>query len=155
MNFNKFTIKKSFAISAGAGSGKTYTLSRRFINIILGFDFFIEDKTQPHYYESRDIKKADLEQIVTITYTEAAALEMKERIFGLIHKILIFDEGLHVSSLGKTFQNYGLKIGDRLIQVNGVRIKNQNELRRYIENFKDYSSLLFERNNFQFFVNIK
>ncbi len=73
----------------------------------------------------------------------------------LEQKGIYFDEGLHVSSLGKTFQNYGLKIGDRLIQVNGVRIKNQNELRRYIENFKDYSSLLFERNKFQFFVNIK
>ena len=73
----------------------------------------------------------------------------------LEQKGIYFDESLHVSSLGKTFQNYGLKIGDRLIQVNGVRIKNQNELRRYIENFKDYSSLLFERNKFQFFVNIK
>ncbi len=29
---SKFTIQKSFAISAGAGSGKTYTLSRRYIN---------------------------------------------------------------------------------------------------------------------------
>ena len=35
---NKFTIKTSFAISAGAGSGKTYTLSRRYINAYLGFD---------------------------------------------------------------------------------------------------------------------
>ena len=36
---NKFTIQKSFAINAGAGSGKTYTLSRRYINAILGFYF--------------------------------------------------------------------------------------------------------------------
>lgn len=85
---NKFSIQKSFAISAGAGSGKTYTLSRRFINILLGFDFFIEEAGQEHYYDEREAKKADLRQIVTITYTEAAALEMKERIFGLIHKIL-------------------------------------------------------------------
>ena len=34
---NKFTIQKSFAINAGAGSGKTYTLSRRYINAILEF----------------------------------------------------------------------------------------------------------------------
>ena len=45
-NRNKFTIQENFAISAGAGSGKTYTLSRRYINAILGFDFFIEDETQ-------------------------------------------------------------------------------------------------------------
>jgi ATP-dependent helicase/nuclease subunit A len=42
MSLNKFTIQKSFAINAGAGSGKTYTLSRRYINAILGFDFFKE-----------------------------------------------------------------------------------------------------------------
>ena len=32
MNLNKFTIQKSFAISAGAGSGKIYILSRRVEN---------------------------------------------------------------------------------------------------------------------------
>lgn len=93
---NKFSIQTSFAISAGAGSGKTYTLSRRFINILLGFDFFIEKPEQEHFYNDRDAKKADLREIVTITYTEAAALEMKERIFGLIHKIL------HVDALDDT-----------------------------------------------------
>lgn len=73
----------------------------------------------------------------------------------LEQKGIYFDESLHVKRLNKKFQNYGLNIGDRLIQVNGVRVTNQNELRRYIENFKDYSSLLFERKMFQFFVNIK
>jgi ATP-dependent exoDNAse (exonuclease V) beta subunit len=45
MSLNKFTIQKSFAINAGAGSGKTYTLSRRYINALLGFDF-LEKITQ-------------------------------------------------------------------------------------------------------------
>lgn len=89
MNLNKFTIQKSFAISAGAGSGKTYTLSRRYINAILGFDFFREKGFDDIYYEN--LKPATTKQIVTITYTEAAALEMKERIFGLISKILMVD----------------------------------------------------------------
>ena len=91
MKKNKFSIQTSFAISAGAGSGKTYTLSRRFINILLGFDFFIENDSQEHFYEERESKCANLREIVTITYTEAAALEMKERIFGLIHKILYLE----------------------------------------------------------------
>lgn len=90
MKLNKFTIQKSFAISAGAGSGKTYTLSRRYINALLGFDYFREDyKTQEGYYE--DLKSAKVNQIVTITYTEAAALEMKGRIFELVHKIINFN----------------------------------------------------------------
>ncbi|WP_198306044.1 UvrD-helicase domain-containing protein [Arcobacter vandammei] len=86
---NKFTIQKSFAINAGAGSGKTYTLSRRYINAILGFDFFREKGFEDIYFEN--LKQATTKQIVTITYTEAAALEMKERIFGLISKILSVD----------------------------------------------------------------
>jgi ATP-dependent exoDNAse (exonuclease V) beta subunit len=89
MSLNKFTIQKSFAISAGAGSGKTYTLSRRYINAILGFDFFREKGFDDIYYEN--LEPATTKQIVTITYTEAAALEMKERIFGLISKILMVD----------------------------------------------------------------
>ena len=89
MNLNKFTIQKSFAINAGAGSGKTYTLSRRYINAILGFDFFREKGFEDTYFENKDSKSANTKQIVTITYTEAAALEMKERIFGLISKILM------------------------------------------------------------------
>ena len=83
---NKFTIQKSFAISAGAGSGKTYTLSRRYINAILGFDFFKELGFTDTYFEN--LKLATTKQIITITYTEAAALEMKERIFALVSKIL-------------------------------------------------------------------
>ncbi|MDF1884396.1 UvrD-helicase domain-containing protein [Sulfurimonas sp. SAG-AH-194-C21] len=87
MSLNKFTIQKSFAISAGAGSGKTYTLSRRYINALLGFDYFREDYTrQEHYFE--DLKSARVNQVVTITYTEAAALEMKGRIFELVSKII-------------------------------------------------------------------
>jgi ATP-dependent exoDNAse (exonuclease V) beta subunit len=84
---NKFTIQKSFAISAGAGSGKTYTLSRRYINALLGFDYFREDyNLQKSFIE--DLKPAKVSEIVTITYTEAAALEMKGRIFELVAKII-------------------------------------------------------------------
>jgi len=89
---NKFTIQTNFAISAGAGSGKTYTLSRRYINALLGFDYFREDyTTHRDHYEERGDKAAKVKQIVTITYTEAAALEMKGRIFELVSKIVEFD----------------------------------------------------------------
>ena len=92
MSLNKFTIQKSFAISAGAGSGKTYTLSRRYINALLGFDYFREDYKSHDSYIER-LKAATVNQIVTLTYTEAAALEMKGRIFELISKILDKSEG--------------------------------------------------------------
>jgi ATP-dependent exoDNAse (exonuclease V) beta subunit len=101
MSLNKFTIQKSFAISAGAGSGKTYTLSRRYVNALLGFDYFREcyklDDDKPkedrvcfevHKSYVEDLKPAKVNEIVTITYTEAAALEMKGRIFELVSKII-------------------------------------------------------------------
>ena len=91
MSLNKFTIQKSFAISAGAGSGKTYTLSRRYINALLGFDYFREDYNI-HTSHFNDLKPGRVSQIVTITYTEAAALEMKGRIFELVSKVIGFDK---------------------------------------------------------------
>jgi len=68
---------------------------------------------------------------------------------------LYFDQQLRLTKVSGFFKNYGLKNRDRLIQVNGVGVKNQKELRENIENFKNYSSLLFERDGFEFFVNIK
>jgi len=73
----------------------------------------------------------------------------------LEHKGIYFDESLRIVGLSEYFVNYGLLVGDKLLQVNGVEVQNQKELLAYIENFKEFSSLLFSRRNFQFFVNIK
>jgi len=70
-------------------------------------------------------------------------------------KGLYFDEKLHLTKIGGKFSTYGLKVGDRLIQVNKKPIKSQKELRSYIEKHHNIASLLFERNGFEFFVNIK
>ena len=68
---------------------------------------------------------------------------------------IFFNKKLEVVKLSKEFENYGLLVGDKLIQVHGIRIKNQEELRKYLEDHRDFSTLLFERENFEFFVNIK
>jgi len=73
----------------------------------------------------------------------------------LEQKGIYFDKNLRIVSLSKHFIKYGLLVGDRLMQVNGVVVSSQEELQHYIENFKEFSQLLFERRNFQFFVNIK
>jgi len=72
----------------------------------------------------------------------------------LEHKGIYFNKNLEIVKLSQHFKSYGLLLGDRLLQVNGVNVKNQAELLHYIEDFKDFSSLLFERRKFQFFVNI-
>ncbi|ADR34367.1 UvrD/REP helicase [Sulfuricurvum kujiense DSM 16994] len=88
---NKFDIFNHVAISAGAGSGKTYTLSRRYINILVGFNLFYEGESSRPMLEA--LSPARPNEIVTITYTEAGALEMKSRIFSLIQNTLRYIEG--------------------------------------------------------------
>ena len=73
----------------------------------------------------------------------------------LEQKGIYFDKTLRIVRLPKFLKTYGLLLGDQLLQVNGVPVKNQEELLEYIENFQDFSLLLFERRNFQFFVKIK
>ncbi len=69
-------------------------------------------------------------------------------------KGLYFNEDLTLLSVGKKFKNFGLHIGDRLIQVNGKKVTKIEDIRIYIDDFKHFASLLFTRNNFQFFVHI-
>jgi hypothetical protein len=67
---------------------------------------------------------------------------------------LHFDKDLRVIKIEKKAEKYQLLVGDKLLQVNGVKVTNQQEVMDNISNFKDYASLLFERRNFQFFVNV-
>jgi len=66
----------------------------------------------------------------------------------------LFDEDLYIIKINENVHNYGLLLGDRLLQVNGKNVKNQQDIIENISDFKDYASLLFERENFQFFVRI-
>ncbi len=65
-----------------------------------------------------------------------------------------FDKNLKIVKISEKSKKYGLKLGDKLLQTNGVAIKNQQELLKKVSDSKDGTTLLFERDNFQFFVNI-
>ncbi len=67
---------------------------------------------------------------------------------------LYFSDNLTIISIGEKYKIYGLKIGDRLIQVNNKKVNTITDIRKNIDDFKHFASLLFTRNNFQFFVNI-
>ena len=82
-------------VSAGAGSGKTYTLSRRYINILVGFNLFFEGMDNRPSFET--LKPSRPSEIVTITYTEAGALEMKSRIYALIQNVIAYTCLLYTS----------------------------------------------------------
>ena len=63
-------------VSASAGSGKTHTLTRRYLQFIL----------------SGRIPHTDLKNILAITFTNNAAIEMKRRILELLKKATFGDE---------------------------------------------------------------
>jgi len=70
----------------------------------------------------------------------------------LEQKGIYFDKNLCIIDIKKDFAAYGLVKGDKLVEVNGVKVKTQAQIQEYIADFKDFSSLLLERNGFQFFV---
>src|SRR3972149_8920471 len=66
----------SVALSAGAGCGKTYVLTERFLSHL-----------EPGDKDRREL--ARLGQLVAITFTERAAREMRDRIRAACHQRLI------------------------------------------------------------------
>ena len=72
----------------------------------------------------------------------------------LEQKGIYFDNSLHILKISNYLAKYGVIVGDQLLQIDGISVKNQDELRSYIEEHKDLKSLLFERDKFQFFINM-
>ena len=72
----------------------------------------------------------------------------------LEQKGFTFDKNLFITKIENSAKKYNLKVGDKLIQANGVKVNNQELLREHIGNFKESSLLLFQRAGFQFFVHI-
>ncbi|NLL05412.1 MAG: UvrD-helicase domain-containing protein [Clostridiaceae bacterium] len=60
--YETLDISKNIAVRAGAGSGKTRVLSKRYLRLLM------------------EVPDINIKNIVAITFTEKAALEMKERI---------------------------------------------------------------------------
>ncbi len=69
-------------------------------------------------------------------------------------KGLYFTKELQLIKISEEFSKYGLKVGDKLLKVNSNIVSNYDELSDNLTSFKEHPSLLFERNGFQFFVNI-
>ncbi len=80
--------QRNMAVTAGAGTGKTEVLTRRIIKIL---------GQEKHY----------LNRLMVLTFTDKAAVEMKERIYQAIDKELSHTGELHFQKLKDTFlHNY-------------------------------------------------
>ena len=69
-------------------------------------------------------------------------------------KGLWFSKELQIIKIDKPQKAYGLKLGDKLLQVNGVIVNNKQDVMESISDFKEFAFLLFERDNFQFFIRV-
>ncbi|MGE4396801.1 MAG: PDZ domain-containing protein [Sulfurimonas sp.] len=65
-----------------------------------------------------------------------------------------FDKNLFIIKIEKKAQHYGLKLGDKLLQVNTKDVRQEGDMLQIIDNPKKSADLLFQREAFQFFVKV-
>lgn len=92
---------KNTVVSAGAGSGKTSTLSSRFLNLI-----------QKHKY--------NVDEILTLTFTKKATVEMSSRIFSVLQENEPEQAANFYKSSIMTLDSYCEKIAKRGAQFYGL-----------------------------------
>jgi ATP-dependent helicase/nuclease subunit A len=78
--------QRNLAVTAGAGTGKTEVLTRRIIKILAQ-------------------ERQCLDRLLVVTFTDKAAVEMKERIYGAIERELARTGDRHFQKLKDTFLN--------------------------------------------------
>lgn len=67
---------------------------------------------------------------------------------------LSFDKTLHVEKISKKAQKYQLLLGDQLIQINEEDVKTKEDILKKLQKSKKSTYLLFQRDNFQFFIRV-
>ncbi|MDQ1245398.1 MAG: hypothetical protein QG565_1739 [Campylobacterota bacterium] len=65
-----------------------------------------------------------------------------------------FDKNLFITKIDKKAEHHGLKLGDRLLQVNKKDVKKEGDILEIVDNKNKSIHLLFEREQFQFFVKV-
>lgn len=67
---------------------------------------------------------------------------------------LSFDEELKIVKIEKIAERYGLKRGDKLLQIDTKSVKNESDISQIIDGSNKSPNLLFQREGFQFFVKL-
>jgi hypothetical protein len=73
----------------------------------------------------------------------------------LEQKGIFVNKDLSITKLKSGHEDYGLKLGDKLLRVNNTPTQTQEQVRKNISDYDESASLLIQRDAFQFFVNIK
>ncbi len=72
----------------------------------------------------------------------------------LEQKGIYFDKDLRINQLFTNNAYHGLHIGDKLISVNGVNVTNEQDVMKNLPHFMKFAILLFQRDDFQFFIRV-
>ena len=67
---------------------------------------------------------------------------------------LYFDKNLFLTKIEKKALKYQLKLGDKLLQINHKKIRTKEEILEILVNKNKSLSLLFLRDQFQFFLTV-
>ena len=73
----------------------------------------------------------------------------------LEQKGIFFDTHLFIIKLTQKAKHYGLEVGDKVLQINTIKVKNQKEFRQALSSSLLPISLLISRNHFEFFITLK
>ena len=65
-----------------------------------------------------------------------------------------FDKNAYIIKIEKKALQYQLKLGDKLLGINGENIKSEEDILEILAKSKKSSHLLFQRGQFQFFVTV-
>lgn len=84
-NFGRYEFPHALLLSASAGSGKTYTLSQRYVLFLLSDEILKKSflNGSKKLIKSYDVNSSakDIVNILAVTFTNNAAKEMKEKVF--------------------------------------------------------------------------
>ncbi|WP_373691167.1 UvrD-helicase domain-containing protein, partial [Endozoicomonas sp. SESOKO3] len=75
-----FPLHGNRLIEASAGTGKTYTIANLFLRLVLGHGPEHDQKKSAH------CKPLTVDQILVVTFTEAATGELRDRIRARLHQ---------------------------------------------------------------------
>lgn len=65
-----------------------------------------------------------------------------------------FDKNSCIIKIEQKALKYRLKLGDKLLEINGKKIKNEEDVLKILTKSENSSNLLFQRDGFQFFVRV-
>lgn len=111
-------------LNASAGSGKTYQLVQEYIRLM------IEDEKQVDTFS----------RMIAMTFTNKAALEMKERILSALDSIAASDHTLQLPLV----DDLGSSIG---ISVEEVRSRARKSLKRLLHQYEDFHVMTIDKFN--------